>query len=915
MCCAITTRRDRAGTARAGGRRRLFAMRILRHILFLFLGFLTGGHAVVPEMSGAKISAKYEGFLKDHCLGCHDAEKSKGNFRMDQLPWEIGSVESAERWQKVLNALNSGEMPPEGERQPDRVVKTDFLEHLASEMVVARKALADTRGQITLRRLNRREYRNTIREVLGVDVNPSELPPDGSPSAFDTVGSSLFMSSSQFDSYRQLGRRAVDAAFELFESKQTVRRHRIEPEERVNQAVESQIARQSSIRKRVAMWTREVDAASRRPENAKVVSEIRAAAVKTTAGPQDPLGPHAIYHAWERVSGAPAPIAFGFVDAVDVFHHQGQWNTFIPHLVDYLSLPKFRSGVYLSGGTDATRSITCAVPGDWPAGDYRLRVRAAFVGQLSLVPSRTELKPTLASAPLQVRRFLEVAVGQSDKVHSTHHLSGTMEDPQEILVPFSVEKTGNRHLQLREASVEHRLPNGDSNPAIWIDWMEWEGPFNPLRPTPAALAALGFPWTTEMTDDGIEERLKAFCVGVFRGSPPSPDHLAKLLSLYAMRRALGEKPSVAIRTPLAVVLSSPRFLYLAEPVKDGERRPLTGRELATRLSYLLWSAPPDVVLMEKAQSGVLQEPAVLLDEVERMLASDKSREWVTGFTRQWLSMDRLDFFMFSPKRFPAFSPSVKEAAREEIFSTVGWLLRSNGSLSHLLSSDHAVVNGLLAQYYGWEDVTGDAFRPVKVPQGSPRGGLLGMAAIHAMGSDGERSSPVERGAWVLRKMLFTPPPPAPPNVPQLNRLEGQLLTTRERLSAHQEDPQCASCHRKIDPIGFGLENFDAVGQWRTEDGYERQGVGSKRWEIDPAGALHKGPSFSNYFELRRLIAENPDGFARGFTEALIEYALGRPCGFSDGALVERIVLQAKQKGFAVREFFRALVVSPEFQSK
>jgi hypothetical protein len=229
-----------------------------------------------------------------------------------------------------------------------------------------------------------------------------------------------------------------------------------------------------------------------------------------------------------------------------------------------------------------------------------------------------------------------------------------------------------------------------------------------------------------------------------------------------------------------------------------------------------------------------------------------------------------------------------------------------------------VINALLASYYGIEGVTGDAFRKVPLPADSPRGGLLGMAAILAMGSNGEVTSPVERGAWVLRKLLNDPPPPAPPNVPQLTRLEGQSLTTRERLAAHQEEPQCAQCHRKIDPIGFGLENFDAAGKWRTEDSYWKRGVPGlreKKWKVDPAGAFHNGPTFQDYFELRDLIAVRPERFARGFTEALIEYGLGRPYGFSDQDLADAILLKAKDENFNARVFIQTLVASPQFKSK
>ena len=189
-----------------------------------------------------------------------------------------------------------------------------------------------------------------------------------------------------------------------------------------------------------------------------------------------------------------------------------------------------------------------------------------------------------------------------------------------------------------------------------------------------------------------------------------------------------------------------------------------------------------------------------------------------------------------------------------------------------------------------------------------------MAAIHAMGSDGVNSSPVERGAWVLRHLLNDPPPPAPPNVPQISRLADQVLTARERLAAHMEEAQCASCHRKIDPIGFGLENFNAAGKWRTQD-YDGVGKQKKTWKIDASGAFHKGPAFGDYYELRELVAQREDDFARGFVEHLIAYALGRPFGFTDEELADEIVTSAKDKKYVLSEFFHSLVQTQAFQTK
>lgn len=420
--------------------------------------------------------------------------------------------------------------------------------------------------------------------------------------------------------------------------------------------------------------------------------------------------------------------------------------------------------------------------------------------------------------------------------------------------------------------------------------------------------------------------IATFAERAFRGKQATSEYLDKLVGLYESRRKAGDSHEAALKQPLSVVLASPGFLYLQElgsasaasnvsATQAEEPRGLSPLELASRLSYFLWSAPPDEQLLSLARSGDLSKREVLAREVDRLIADPRSSEFVSGFVHQWLDMERLDFFQFDTKQFRDFDESAKAAARREVYETFTHLLRNNASLGRLLKSDEVVINGLLGNYYGIESISGDEFRVVKLPADSPRGGLLGMAAILAMGSNGQVSSPVERGAWILRKLLHDPPPPAPKNVPQLTRLENQLLTTRERIIAHQEQPQCLQCHRKIDPIGFGLENFNAAGKWRTEETYEKRGVGKKTWTIDPSGAFYKGPAFKDYFELRDQIAAREADFARGFTEALIEYALGRPYGFSDESLAESIVQQAATKQYSLRDFLTALVTSREFQQK
>jgi hypothetical protein len=887
-------------------RHALSAACLLAQLLCLPALAVASPRAVVP--------ARHRQLLEQRCFGCHGAEKQEARLRLDTLAAAIDSLEVAETWQRVLNAVNAGEMPPAEAPQPDAFAKTEFLDDLAQTLVTARRALADQHGAITMRRLNRREYAATIRDLLGVEVDARSLPSDSSDTSFDTCGSSLFMSSDQFALYRELGHKAVTEAFARATTPVPVRTHRVQPEEAENRQRLAEIRRQVSIQKRFLLWKQEVDAAAAHPENHAAAADIR------TRRKNDPRG---LYLDWDKLSGAPSPATFGFPDADDAFHHDGQWNRFVPANTDYLTRPESRDGVLLV----ANSRIVAQVPGDWPAGDYTVRVRVARVGSQPLIPSRSDQPPFHFDAADSTRCFLDVlGWGGSPTVLAVHQVTGTIDKPDDFTWTMRVDSGGGRHFQLRERGDEEqrpailtqssrRNPVFGIDPALWVDWVEIEGPVVSSRTESRRTVLRELLDRFDRHDLDARGFIAAFATEALRGRTPSAEFVDRLAARHAKLVHGGTSPRQALEHCLSLVLASPSFLYLAEPAREGSRRPLSGPELASRLSYFLWSSPPDGALLAAAQAGELNSPDALAREVDRLLADERSRTFVEAFVSQWLRMSRLDFFQFNARLYPDFNAGVKEAARQEVFETVSHLLHNDGSLSQLLSSDTVVVNGLLAEYYGIEGVSGDAFRPVTLPPGSPRGGLLGMAAILAMGSNGEHTSPVERGTWILRKLLHEPPPPAPPNVPQLTRLDDQLLTTRERMRAHQEEPQCASCHRKIDPLGFALENFDAVGRWRTEDVFEKPGVGRKAWTIDAAGAFHRGPSFATFFEFRDVVASRREAFATGFAEALIEYALGRPCGFSDDGLVREIVQRAAAKHFSVHEFIHAIVQSEAFRSK
>ena len=880
---------------------------------------------LISSTPKAAFPEKHFDFLEKYCLDCHDADTQKGKVNLEDLPFQISTLPTAELWQQVLTSINSGEMPPEDKKQPEGEEKADFLDGLANTMVVARKALSDSGGKITMRRLNRREYQNTVKVLTGTTVDVKILPTDESPGSFDTFGSSQYISSDQFEEYLKLGRAAIDEMFaRQLPKSQKPKAYRVEPEKVFNPEIDQFIKNKEETYAQFRKWQKVVDELAKAPENQAIVEGIyKNSTRKKGYGPE-----YALYENAHKLKGAPNHKDFGFSQA----WHPLRTYRFILTQKDlalykhFASLPHRDQGAYLMVGKGYGRVDVGSE--DLPPGRYTLRVRAAAVDGIPAHRSFIDIGHP------QIVTGWQFGLLPGPPI-ATRQVTGTMANPQIIEVLLEVglnttkefgvqEKQHNDNIKAAVGTIgQYARENGYGiPPAIWIDWIELEGPHRPAHSQSAQMDW----WVEESAGmkeiDRVRKILGQFAHKAFRGLAPSEDYMDGLVNIFKKERSSGDGFEMAIRKPLSIILASPGFLYLNEPSREGLRRTLTDRELAVRLAYFLWSAPPDEQLLTLAGKNQLHEPAVLRQQVNRLLADSRSDEFVSGFLHQWLDMERLDFFQFDTTLYREFDDATRTASRREVYESFAYLMRhpSEGQIGKLLNSDYVIINSLLASYYGIKGVTGDEFRKVSLPKNSPRGGLLGMAAIHAMGSDGIVSSPVERGAWVLRHILNEPPPPAPPNVPQLSAVKGENLSTRQKLMAHQEQPQCATCHRKIDPIGFGLENFDPIGKWRqleyTVAGSAKRKVkkGAGR-KIDPSGAFHMGPAFADYFAMRELIAEREEDFAEGFTEHLVAYALGRPVGFTDQDLVSQILAAAKSEEFKVNAFILALVNTAQFQQK
>jgi hypothetical protein len=769
--------------------------------------------------------------------------------------------------------------------------------------------LGDSGGKITMRRLNKRDYQNSIESLLGVRLGKELLPDDGSSGDFDTVGASLFFSSDKFEQYLTLGRHAVDEFYER-RAARTAKPfvYRVEPEETLNVALRQKVERNDEYLKRFEALDAELDQALALPENKDFEAQMGTRGNRLQLYRKIDLN-------LDKLTSAPNPKDHGFPNYFHAAKFFPKYSSYSQH---YAGLPHNDTGTWIQLTSGSTMVVLDPRPKKMPVGTYTVRIKAGVTNKAPAFRHFLELGHP---------DFKTLARGQLNGFPlKALHVTGTPAEPQLIETQVTVNKDTERQFAIRERQPAwgpllkkffNPLMNENGYghaPSIWVDWVEIEGPLPQGDPSPLEAIFDANPASSTPSElERVRNILHQFAVQAFRASEPTPEFIDSLVEVYKNRLVIDQEFDVAIRTPLSMILASPRFLFLKESGQDGAPRALDDLELAVRLSYFLWSSPPDSQLLELAKAKQLRDPVVLRAQVDRLIQDPRAHHFVSGLAHQWLDMERLDFFQFNVGRHREFDESMRAAAREEVYQSILHLLRSkdHGQLQNLLKSDYVIVNGLLAAHYGLKGVAGDHYRKVNVPGNSPRGGFLGMAAINAMGSDGTESSPVERGAWALRHLLHSPPPPAPPNVPQLSRLDGKPLTKREKLAAHMEEAQCASCHRKIDPIGFGLENFTAAGKWR-----EKEGKGRRAHQIDASGAFHDGPAFADFFELRELIAtKHQEDFARGFTEALIEYGLGRPFGFTDEDLALGIMSSAKNKNYALREFVHALVQTKQFQSK
>ena len=477
---------------------------------------------------------------------------------------------------------------------------------------------------------------------------------------------------------------------------------------------------------------------------------------------------------------------------------------------------------------------------------------------------------TLFLTPLKMERYYEAAEQIVDEAYANEMLWRSV-------VPYSYEKS------------------------FWRRLSDWVASFftkvDPSRDAVLAATDVIVPFASRAYRRFLEPEEKEKLLGLFRTVYEGTDEDSRY--------------DIALKETLKAVLVSPNFLYRYEeelPAPIDHPYPLSNFEIATRLSYFLWSTLPDKELFDAAYHEDLQDPEVISRQVRRMLKDSKAKNFAESFVTQWFGISRFrETNPLDPERFPEMTASLRDAMYKEMVEYFYHVLTESRNFRDLLDSDYTFLNEELARHYGVEGVTGNHMRKVQVHDGI-RGGVLGMGSVLATTSMPLRTSPVLRGKWVLEEILGTPPPPAPPDVGELpeEAETDQNASIRDLLTMHRANPTCANCHKKMDPIGFGLENFDPAGRWR--DSYGNKPVIA--WDTLPSGEVFNGPR-----QLKKILATKEDDFARTLSEKMFIYAIGRNVGFVDELYIQRLIKNLKTNGFDTEKFIIELVNLEPFRFK
>jgi mono/diheme cytochrome c family protein len=722
-----------------------------------------------------------------YCVDCHMNGESEGGIALDRFANQEAAVKDGKTWIRVRDAIAERIMPPADEPQPSIDELGKIVAWIEKDFLAAQCAKGESSAPVVLRRLNRREYNNTIRDLIGLDLHLADaFPADDIGFGFDNVGSALNISPVHVEKY-------LDAA-------------------------------EIALQKVIVL----PDAAGFSP--AELIG------LKTY-----PL---------------PPTEAVEFKHALKPGRYLADFSLVRVGIPESVAPPKLVIGF----GKDSRTVDAVRVQDETVVYRYWLTVAEGD----NLV--RVKLAPGQEKGPNVVR-------------------------PKELADNVSGDKRYGNEIGLHVDSMVVRGPV-----VVRADQLP-ETHRKILFRTPL--------YGDQSRLDCAREVIARFTERAFR-RPVQPEEVERVLQIYRLAHDRGESFERAVQLALTTVLASPRFLFLVEPEEAREDRPLNDFELASRLSYFLWSTMPDDELFREAREKTLRSN--LRHQVVRMLDDPRSEEFVANFTGQWLQLRKLAGVARDKDLFRGFDDTLRDAMRQETEQFFAFILRNNRSALELIDADYTFVNETLARHYEMEGVKGSEFRRVSLKD-RRRGGVLTQASILTLTSNPNRTSPVKRGQWILQQILGTPPPPPPPEVAKLDESPqaAEVASLRERTELHRSNPQCASCHQQMDPLGFALENYDAIGRFRTTDG---------EFPIDPSGELIGGRKFADAKELKQLLGSTAaTKFARCLVENMLTYGLGRGLEAYDFCTVDDIRQLLAANDYRIRSVIFGIVESKAFQNR
>ena len=819
-----------------------------------------------------------QGFLAQYCVECHGPDKQKGKLRLDNLAVNFDSPDNAQTWVEVMDNLNLEEMPPEDAKKPDGAQRLAVTRWIAKELRAAEERAVGAGGRAQMRRLNRREFSNTIRDLLHMEYLPEEdpaelLPPDATFDGFDKVGSALMLDSSLLSNYYQAAREVAQRAIVDGPPEYPTNLAHFEMED---------MAKPGSGFSYVCHGT----TVCGEHDVTLLVGNTR-----TMRG--------LLYPGTEQMF----PVKGMYTIRVRASADQGEFEEPVRMFVERQQDRRGRiMEVEVTATREAPEVYEVTLPMVSLAESSGVYMKVGIVNGAKRVQMRQLQQPEKAFA-VGMPGFFSFDKKMKEFSSQGDHASALRLAARKKSEGWTA--SGRPGLGLLEPSHFRKL---------YVDWIEIEGPLYEQWP-PKSHKALFFKYEDTRKDIGYaREMFERFLPRAFR-RPVKQEEVNGVVTLIEKELKQGLPYNDAIRLGLTYVLTSPSFLYISEPDLSEKGRLLDDYELASRLSYFLWSSMPDAQLMDLAQSAKLKDPKILKQEVARMLADKKAESLVSGFAAQWLKTE--EFLEFTPdqKIYRGFDPNLRHEMVKETLAFFEEVLRNQLSVLNFIDSDFLMLNEPLAKFYGIQGVKGEHFRKVKLPAHSRRGGLLGQAGMHIRGSDGIRTKPVNRGVYVREVLFNDPPAPPPPNAGEVEpNIEGKRLTIRDRLLQHQQIEACASCHRGIDPYGLALENFDATGAWRDqqngEDFHERNAP-----PIVVSGKLPNGKAFENFQDFKALLIDQKDRFRRALSEKLFLYALGRPARAADRTDINFVAQTLAENGDTFEAAIQALVKTKAFQSK